>query len=203
MAQSLSKPPSASNRLLGLVGILGGLILVAAFVPAIPWTADAFNLRLILFNVGAIAIVIAVRRRQALVAPALALLAALPALFANAWYLTMIVLATARPGPFPGELGLIFFWAGAAMWLADAWFGLITLRLGIVSRWGGLALAAGSALALTGMDRLDLVTGPFAQFFQPVALAGIALNGIGWILLGIEVATRQVVARSDASPATT
>lgn len=189
MAHSLATSPSTSSRVLGLVGILGGAVLLAAFVVDI--APELNNVRLVLFNGGAMAIVIAVHRRQASVAPTLAMLAAVPALLANAWYLAMVVLATSRPEPFHGDFGLVFFFAGVAMWLTDAGFGLVTLRLGVVARWGAVALAIGSVLAFTGMDRLGLVTGPFATFFQPLALAGVALVGLGWILLGLDVATRR------------
>ena len=190
VAHSLATSPSTSSRVLGLVGILGGAVLLAAFLP-FDWGPDLFNLRLVLFNAGAMAIVIAVHRRQASVAPALALLVAVPALLANAWYLAMTVLAVQRTGPLgAGDFGLVYFFTGAAMWLTDAAFGLVTLRLGVVARWGPLALAIGSVLAFTGMDRLELSSPANPTIFGPLALAGIVLNGLGWILLGLGVATQ-------------
>jgi hypothetical protein len=83
------------------------------------------------------------------------------------------------------------------MWWADAAFGVVAARLGGMARWGGLALAAGSVAGFLGMDRLELVAGPYRELFVPLALAGITLNGIGWILLGLDVATRR-----RAAPAT-
>jgi hypothetical protein len=190
VAHSLAVGPSTSSRLLGLVGILGGLVLVAVFLVEID---PAFNtLRLILFNVGAIAIVIAVHRRQSSGGAALAVLAAAAALVANAWHIGMIVLAIGRTEPIgAGQFGLVYNVATVSMWLADAWFGLVTFRLGVVARWGALALAIGSALAIVGMDRLGLTSGENPTIFGSLALAGIALNGIGWIVLGLEVATRR------------
>jgi hypothetical protein len=189
VAHSLAVSPSTSTRALGVAGILGGTVLLAAFLVNI--APDVNALRLILFNAGAMALVIAVHRRQASGATALALLGAVPAFLANAWYLVMVVLAIGRPHPFAGDFGLIFFFAGAAMWLGDAWFGLVTLRLGLVARWAALALAIGSLLAFTGMDRLELTSASNPTIFGPLSLGGIALNGIGWILLGIDVATRR------------
>lgn len=198
MAHAVAASPPASSRLLGLLGILGGAVLLAAFLPFIPWTADFINLRLALFNIGAMAIVVAVHRRQAPVAPRLALLAAVPAFLANAWYLAMIVGVVARPGePGVGDFGPVVFTAGAAMWLADAAFGLVILRLGVVTRWGGLALTVGSVLAFSGMGNLELVTGPYADLFVPLALIGVGLNGLGWILLGIDVATHGRGSRTE------
>lgn len=189
MAHSLSAPPSTLNRALGLVGILGGAVLLAAFVVDI--SPDLNVLRLILFNVGAMAIVVAVHRRQAPSAPTLALLAAVPAFLANAWYLAMTLLAIGRPQPSAADFGLVWFYAGVAMWLADAAFGIITLRIGVVARWGALALAIGSPLALAGIDRLGLVSAEDPTIWGPLALTGAALNGIGWILLGLDVATSR------------
>ena len=189
MAHSLSASPSTFNRALGLAGILGGAILLAVFV--VDFSPELNVLRLILFNAGAMAIVVAVHRRQAPAAPTLALLAAVPAFLANAAYLAMTVLAIGRPQPFAGDFGLVWFYAAVAMWLANAFFGLVTLRIGVVMRWGSLALAIGSLLALAGIDRFGLVTPENATIWGPVALAGVGLSGVGWILLGVDVATSR------------
>jgi hypothetical protein len=184
VAHSLPAAPSIASRLLGLVGILGGAALLVAFLPfAIEEFPSA--IRIVLFNIGAIAIVIAVHRRQASVASVLALLAAVPALIANAFYAAWLVLAP------PGEFGLIGFYAGVALWLTDAAFGLVTLRLGVVTRWGALALAIGSALAVTGIDRLGLTPSEHPTIFGPLSQTGGVLSGLGWILLGLDVATRR------------
>ena len=190
VAHSLAATPSTSSRLLGLVGVLGGVLLLAAFVIEI--APDLNIIRLIAFNAGAMAIIVAVHRRQASVASTLALIGAIPALVANAWHIAMIVLAIGRTEPIgAGDFGLVYFWASLAMWLTDAWFGIVTLRLGVVSRWGPVALAIGSVLAVTGMDRLGLTSPDNPTIVGPLALAGIALNGVGWILLGLDVATRR------------
>ena len=188
VAHSLTISPSNSSRVLGLVGILGGAIGFAGFVGAFPWDSpEAVNLRIILGNVGAIAIVIAVHRRQASVAPVLALLAAVPALLANGWYIVWLVLSPS------GHFGLIGFFAGIALWLTGAAFGLVTLRLGVVTRWGALAVAIGSVLAVTGIDRLGLTSSGNPTIFGPLSLGGLILTGLGWILLGIDVAIRRRV----------
>ena len=188
MERSLPPSPPIAIRLLGMAGVLGGVVLLAAFVVAID--ADLNWLRLVLFNAGAIAIIVAAHRYQASVAPTLSLLVAAPAVLSNAWYLIMVVLAISNPHPFAGFNGLVFFWAGAAMWFTDAAFGLVTLRIGAVARWGPLALAIGSVLAITGMDRLELTTRDSPTLFLPISLIGIALNGAGWILLGLEFVTQ-------------
>lgn len=193
MAHSLTAPPSATTRVLGSIGVVGGLLLVAAFVPGLPWTEELFSLRLLAFNAGAIAVAIAVHRRQANVARRASLAAAGAVVLANASYLAMVLLSIGRPvlpEPDP-EFRLAFFFVGVAMWWADVAFGLVTWRLGVVTRWGSLALAIGSALAFLGMDRLELARGDLAWLVAPVALFGIALSGVGWILLGLDVALRR------------
>jgi hypothetical protein len=199
VAHSLAAPPSASTRLLGLIGILGGLVIVAAFLPSLPWTLELTTVRLVLFNAGAIAIVIAVHRRQAAVSRRISLAVAIPAIVANAWYLGMVVLSIGRPQPPEAdpEFRLVMFFAGVAMWWADAAFGLVTWRLGVVGRWGALALAIGSVLGFTGMSHLELAQGDLGWLVTPASLIGIALNGLGWILLGIDVAFRR---RTLAAP---
>jgi hypothetical protein len=199
-------PPSASSRLLGIFGIVGGLVLVAAFLPDLPWTREVFQLRLVLFNLGAIAVAIAVHRHQVALAPRASLAAAGAVVLANAWYLVMVVLSSDRPQPPVGDpdFRLVGFYAGVAMWWADATFGLVAWRLRSVTRWGALALAVGSVLAFLGMDRLELVNGDVAWLFTPVALLGVALNGVGWVLLGIDVAfrwrTRPVTRPGESDP---
>lgn len=192
LAHSLAEPPSAATKVLGVVGMIGGLMLIVAFLPNVPWTADFFNLRLVAFNAGAIAIVIAIHRRQSLAAPRLALAGSLPALVANAWYLMLVVRVVALPGQAgPGDYGPWFDVAATAMWLADAWFGVVVLRLGLAFRATGAVLAVGSVLAWGGLSRLGLVSGELAAVFGPLSLAGIAANGLAWIALGLELATRR------------
>ncbi len=89
--------------------------------------------------------------------------------------------------PFAGDEGLVLFYGGIALWLTDAVFGLVTWRLGAVTRWGALALAVGSTLAILGIDRLGLTSEANPTIFGPISLIGIALNGVGWIMLGLDV----------------
>ncbi len=205
VAHSADVAPAGWTRGLGLAGVIGGLMLMAAFLPNVQLGSELSAVRLVLFNVGAIAIVLAVHRRARRVSRRLSLAVAAPAVVANAWYLVMVVLAADRPQPPIGDpdFRLVMFVAGASMWLADACFGLVTLRLGGAARIGGLALAAGSLLAFTGMDRLELVRGDAAWFFMPAALVGIALNGLGWILLGLEVAIRRTPRGARLEPVAT
>jgi hypothetical protein len=176
-----------TDRILGTLGILGGTALLAAFVVGIP--GEINTLRFVAFNLGAMAVVVAVHRRQASIGPRLAWLAASVAALANAWYLVMVVLSAGRPQP-PDpdpDFRLVMFYAGLAMWLADAAFGFVTLRYRVVTRWGALALAVGSLLAILGMSHLQLTSPSNPTIFGSLSLIGVALNGLGWILLGASV----------------
>jgi hypothetical protein len=188
----LSRPASALTKALGLLGVAGGLILVSAFLFFIPGT---FNLgRLVLFNVGAAAIAVAMARplrerfgRRADVVVALVICA-------NIVYAGMTLYTAGFEHPFAGLRGVIFGWVTISMWLGDAIFGLVAIRLGGLARLGGIALALGG-LGILGMN----------QFWSPsdlasaVALAGVGLNGIGWIVLGLAVAMSRRSADAPAS----
>jgi hypothetical protein len=188
VAHSLASAPPVPVRMLGAMGIVGGIAILAAFLLEIP--SDLNALRIIVVNLGAIAVILAVHRRQAVVSSVLALAAAVPAVLANAWYLVMVALSLGGTGGY----GIVFFWAGVALWTSVAWFGVVTFRLGAVTRWGALAVAVGSALALTGIDRLGLTSTIFGLLSQ----VGIVTMAIGWILLGADVATRgMAMKRSD------
>jgi hypothetical protein len=188
MAHSISLAPTPASRLLGLLGVLGGAFLLAAFV--LEMSPDVMNVRLVLFNLGAIAVVLAVHRRQSPVSPRLALAAAIPALVTNAAYLVIVVRLVAQPGePGPGDYGQIFAWAAGAMWLSDLWFGLVTLWLGAVSRISALALVVGSVFAFLRMGLFFPIDR--GTLLATVILGGIAVHGLAWILLGAEVAFRR------------
>ncbi len=193
MTASRTDTPRAT-RALGVVGALGGLVLLAAFVLDIPPGLN--TIRLILFNAGAIAIATATYGRHAAASRRLALAGTIPIVAANAWAIVWILLALGRERPFSGDFGLIGFWGGLGAWMADAWFGVVALRLGVVWWPAALVLAAGSLMAITGMDRLELTSQANPTIFGPIALTGIALNGVAWVLLGIDIATGYRLHRS-------
>lgn len=183
-----ASPPSTAPivaRVLGVGGIVGGLGLLAAFVIDIP---PALNtVRIVLFGVGAIAIAVALYPPHAAVSRRLALAATVPLIVANGWSIAWILLAIGRERPFAGDFGLVGFWAGLSFWLADAWFGVMAMRLGVAWRWAALVLTVGSLLAILGIDRLELTSEANPTVFGPIALTGIALNGLAWILLGVNL----------------
>lgn len=207
VAHSLAQPPSITARALGILGVLGGLVLLLGYVPNLPWgSQQAFVLRLVLFNLGVIAIGIAAHLRQASISPRLSLAVTAPMILANAGYLVMLILSIGRPVyPEPdADFRPIFFYVANAMWLTDAIFALVALRLGVVSRTAALILAVGSIVAWSGMGNLaetfPWLSG-FVALLAPIALWGAAAAGAGWVLLGIDVAIRRrapAVARAPA-----
>jgi hypothetical protein len=50
------------------------------------------------------------------------------------------------------------------------------------------------------MSPLELVTGTWEWLFVPLALLGIALNGLGWILLGLDLGLRRRAAAAAPIP---
>ena len=178
--------PSSATRALGSLGVAGGLGLLLAFALEIPPAGT--TLRLVLFCAGAVAIGVATYGRHAEVSRGLALAGTIPLVAANASYIAWILLSLGQEGPFAGDVGLVGFWAALSFWLADAWFGVVALRLGVVWRWAALILVAGSLMAIAGMDRLELTSQANPTIFGPIALTGVALNGLAWIVLGLETA---------------
>jgi hypothetical protein len=60
-----------------------------------------------------------------------------------------------------------------------------------MSRVGALAVAAGSLLALTGIDRLGLVSESAPTIFNTLSQVGLVAMAAGWIVLGLDVALRR------------
>src|SRR5207237_6832235 len=96
VAHSLSFAPTLSTRALGVAGILAGAVVLVAFVIELP--QELFPPRIVLMLLGSIALILAVYRRQAAIAPTLALVGAIPAILANACYLVLIVLSMTGNG---------------------------------------------------------------------------------------------------------
>jgi hypothetical protein len=198
VGHSLSRPPSPGARVLASAGVLGGIVLLAAFVVDI--APGLNNVRIGLFYIGAIAIVVALYRHMAAVAPRLALAVSAGVILGNLGGLVLEVLSIGRP-VFPEadpEFRLIGFYGAVVMWLADAALGAAIWRTRVAARWIGLLLAVASAVALTGNDRFELVRGDWAWLFVPLALTAVAGSGLAWIALGVDVATRR---RPQPAPA--
>ncbi len=156
MAASDPGRPSLAIRSLGIAGMLGGLGLLAAFVFDIPGALN--TIRIVLFCGGALSAGVALFGPHAAASRRLALAATVPLVAANGLYIAWVLVAVGRERPFAGDFGLLGFWAGLALWLAGAWFGVVALRLGVAWRPAALILAVGSLMAITGIDRLRLTS---------------------------------------------
>lgn len=202
VGHSIGEPPSGLTRLLGVVGVAGGLGILAAFVASdlifetLPWL---ITVRILLFNIGAIAIIAGLEASAGATGSRSRSVIAWAAALSNAWYAGMTMLPVIGWAPFAGDHHIVGFLAGLAMWVTDAAFGLAVARRGGFLRVAGLTLALGSVMTLLGIDRLGLTNGEFSAVFVPVALAGQGIGGIAWVLLGYDVATRRRT-RSMSTP---
>ena len=181
VAHSLAPRPSVTTRVLGLAGIGAGLVILVAFVVSLP--EALYFWRLVVFELGLIAIGIGIHLRQSQRAPTVSLGVTVVLVAASLGYLIALILVP------PGNIAA--FWAGVALWLASALFGATSAVIGAVSRIGAWAVAVGSLLTFTGMDRLGLVSEGQPTVFNTLSLIGIAVMAFGWIVLGLDVALRR------------
>ena len=172
-------------RALAAVGILGGLALLVTFV--VDLSPAQNTVRIFLFLAGGAAVALAAFAPQAAASRRAALAGAIPLILANGIYAAWVLLSLGRERPFAGDFGVAGFYAGIGLWLAHAWYGVVAVRIGVMWRWAGVLLAVGSLLAITGIDRLELTSPGNPTIFGPLSLLGIALNGIAWTLLALEL----------------
>jgi len=196
MAQSLATfEPTRSMRLLGLFGVIGAVLLLWAFISFNPFVDPRVNsIRLLAFSLAGAAISLAFYRRQALVAPTLALLTTGAVVIAGLWSSTVLILSSGVERPFIGTFGLIGLFANIALFVTPAIWALGLLHTGAawqgMSRNRGLAtklgatILIGSIVGWFGDDRLGMVDSLWGPMWQTIALAGVAMNGIGWLTLG-------------------
>lgn len=197
MAQSLATfEPTRSMRVLGLFGLIGGVLLLWAFLSSDPFADGRINfIRLLVFSLAGPAIARAFYPRQAALAPRLALVATGAVIIGGIWYATWLLLSPGVPSKFSGTFGLVNFLAGLALWLSPVLYGAAMRRIG--AAWKGMTrsrtvatrlgatLLLGSSVAWLGDDRLGLVDSEaYGQLWSTIAQVGVALNGAGWILLG-------------------
>ncbi len=188
VARSAATVPSFSARALGIAGVLAGLVLI---IPAVIAIDDVwYPPRIMLFNALVIALAAGLHRRQAAASPRLALTAGALVILANVWFLGLVMLGVGDVNPFGTSIGLVIVGSGVLLWTAAAMYGAASLAIGAFSRWGAILLVIGSLVGITGLDRFGLTHGDFGAFFDTAAQVGIALNGVGWILLGAELALR-------------
>ena len=195
MSHSPALAPSATSRVLGAAGILGGTVLLAAFVLGIP--AGVNTLRLILYILGAIAVVVAVASPAGVAGSRLRRLSPhrgdrSPIACVSRHVPAVASADRSRNGAVAPDLPATARSCSTpalAMWLADAAFGFVALRLGAVTSLGrALALAR----RVPPGDPRDEpsrahVAGEHRRSSGRSRLIGVALNGVAWILLGLDV----------------
>lgn len=197
VAQSLATfEPSRWMRLLGLFGVIGAVLLLWAFISFNPFADQRVNnIRLLVFSLAGAAISLALYRRQALVAPTLALLTTGAVVIAGLWSATVLILSSGVDSPFMGTFGLISLFANIALWVTPAIWAVGLLHTG--AAWQGMSryrafltklgavILIGSIVAWFGDDRLGMVDSLWGEMWQAIALIGVAMNGIGWLILGL------------------
>jgi hypothetical protein len=169
-------------RAAGVLGIAGGVVLLAAFVISIEQAAN--TLRLLLFAAGLAATAAGLWTVHAHVQSRLATVGSVPVIAATGAFVAWLLAAQFVDRPFAGDVGLLGFWIAIAMWLAAAWLGVVAIRLRVAPRVASWLLAGGSLLAITGIDRLELRARLGAALIDAVSLAGLAMVGLGLVLLG-------------------
>ena len=187
--------PTRGMRLLGLLGVAGAALLLWAFISFNPFADPAVNrIRLVTFALAVAAISLAFYRRQAVAAPNLALITTAGVVIAGVWYATIVVVSESVDHPFIGSFGLMNMFASIALWVTPAIWAIGLLHTGaawqgmsrnqaLVTKLGVVSLI-GSIVAWFGDDRLGLVDSLWGELWKTVALTGVALNGIGWLILG-------------------
>lgn len=211
MAPSLATfEPTRPMRLLGIVGVVGGVLLLWAFISWAPFVALANNtVRLVLFALAGASVGLAFHQRQSAVAPRLALLATSVVVLAGLWYATSNILALDGPRSWVGVGGVLYSLSSLSLWLSAAVFGAFSLRTGAVSqgltRWFAattrialLILVVGGLLAALGDDRWGLTRhATYGAWISQATLLGVFLTGAGWVLLGAVLVLGGRIARGE------
>src|SRR5512141_3067081 len=112
MTASARDDRSTAIRALGALGVVGGVLFLAAFVVEIP--AGWNPARLVLWNAGGIAVAAATYGRPASRSRPLALAATVPVVVAGSAAILWTLLAIGRDSPFSGAFGLLGFWTSLA-----------------------------------------------------------------------------------------
>ena len=191
MAQSLATfEPTRSMRLLGLFGVIGAVLLLWAFISFNPFVDPRVNsIRLLAFSLAGAAISLAFYRRQALVAPTLALLTTGAVVIAGLWSSTVLILSSGVERPFIGTFGLIGLFANIALFVTPAiWaLGLLAWLAGrspdLPSWVSPLGIVLGLVLVITWLARLIVLDATSMLVLGPALVSGL-LSPVFFLLLG-------------------
>jgi len=202
VAQSLATfEPTRTTRLLGALGVAGGLVLLWAFISLNPFGDRSINLvRLAIFSLGGVAIALALHGRLAAVSPRLAAFVTAGVLVSGVWNMVWAGAAIGQENPYAdafGGIGIVGAWVG---WIVQAVYGAVLFRLvratpgmtdrvRTVMRIAALALVVGGPLAFFGTNDRELANWQEnGWIFTTVGQIGLILTGAGWIMLGAVLA---------------
>jgi len=198
VAQSLAAfEPSRSMRWMGALAVIGGVLLLWAFVSWDPFTDRAVNsVRLVLFWLGGTAIALAYRTRHSGAGQRLAIAATAAVIVTGLSNAAWVIVAVDRDSPFSGAFGELGFWTSLLGWLSASLYGATSLRgsvahgmsagSGLATRVAGVALLVGGVVGTFGMDRLGLTRSePYGDLFGTLGALGVGAVGLGWLLLGL------------------
>jgi hypothetical protein len=211
MATSLATfEPTRTMRLLGIVGVVGGVLLLWAYISWAPFAVGSNNtVRLVLFALAGASVGLAFHRRQSAVAPRLALVATSAVVVAGLWYAASNILALNAPRSWVGVGGVLYSLSSLSIWLSAALYGMISLRTG--AAWRGMTrsfaatariavlfLVVGGPLAALGDDRWGLTRHEaYGGLITQATLLGVFLTGAGWALLGVVLVVGGRKARGE------
>jgi hypothetical protein len=197
MAQSLTSiEPTRSTRLLGLIGVAGGLVLLWAFISLNPFSDRSVNfVRLATFSLGGVAVALALHGRLVANSPRLAAFVTAGVLVSGVWNVAWASLAIGQANPYADAFGGIGIVGGMVTWVVQTIYGAALLRLvrsprgmtdrvRTVTRIAALALLLGGPLAILGTNDRELANWQESGFiFTTFGQIGLLLTGAGWIML--------------------
>ena len=189
---------SSWRRFAGLVAIIGGLLILWAFVSSNPFEDQRINtVRLVLFWSGGAAIVLGFHGRQVMLRSRIGRIATVAVVFFALWNVLWVLLSLSADSPFGGSFGLAGFVAGFLGWLATSLYGvalvanrtsftgLTPLEAGI-TRLASFLLVFAGLVATFGMDRLGLTKSePYGEAFGTLGALGVGAVALSWLMLGI------------------
>ena len=202
VAQSLTAfEPTRSMRLLGLVGVVGGVVLLWAFISLNPFGDRLANtMRLATFWLGGMAIALAFYPRLAPGSPRVAAFTTAAILIIGVWNVLWVILSIGQENPHADAFGGIGIVGQIVGWWVQAVYGATLLLLGgassgmtkhlrTITRLAAIALLVGGPLAFLGINDRALANWSEYGFTMPgifttLGQIGVILTGVGWLVLG-------------------
>lgn len=190
--------PTRWMRAAGVIAVVGGLLILWAFVSWNPFDdRDLNSVRLLLFWSGGAVVALAYHERQIAARPLLGRTAGGAVVLFGGWNALWVLLARSVDSPFSGGFGFVGFVAGFSGWFAASVYGAAMLASSGawrgMDRWAAITLRLAAALlvpagvaATFGMDRLGLSRSePFGELFGDLGALGVGGVALAWVLMGL------------------